>query len=363
MRVERASYLREVYRALGRGFGASEEEARLFAEPFVQADLFGKDTQGIACIDLVYPWVKSGALQFGTPLEIVSEGPSYALLDGNRGPGQVTATRAMNLAIEKASESAVGLVWVRNTNDFTMASAYAMMALEHDCIGLAMSNGVPLVSAWGGREPIFNTNPLAFVVPAGDEKPIIFDGAMSSVSHGRVVLSARDRIPMEGEPLVGTDGVRTGDPIPLIVDPMSRNSEQLGAILPLGPKGMGWLLFVDVLAGIASGGTTGKSVPHAPTPEEPWTGGLFLMAVNVGNLQPLDNFKAKIDEMIRNVKESETAEGFDEIVLPGERAHREYERRSREGVPVREEHWEQVVRIGEEVGVDVEGLRTRVSGG
>ena len=359
MRVEKASYLREVYRALGRGFGASEEEARLFAEPFVQADLFGKDTQGIACIDLVYPWVKSGALRFGTQIETVSEGPSYALVDGNGGAGQIVATKAMDVAVAKARESTVGLVWVRNTNDFTMASAYAIRALEHDFIGLAMSNGVPLVSAWGGREPIFNTNPLAFVVPAGEEKPIIFDGAMSSVSHGRVVLSARDKVSMADEPLVGTDGMRTGDPIPLIVDPMSRNSEQLGAILPLGPKGMGWLLFVDVLTGIASGGTTGKSVPHDPTPDEPWTGGFFLMAVNVGSLQPLDDFKVKVDEMIRNVKESKLADGFEEIVLPGERAQREYERRSREGVPVREEHWEQVVGIGEEVGVDVEGLRAR----
>ena len=359
MRVEKATYLREVYRALGRGFGASDEEARLFAEPFVQADLFGKDTQGIACIDLVYPWVKSGALRFGTDIETVSEGPSYALLDGNGGPGQIAATRAIDVAIGKARESTVGLVWVRNTNDFTMASAYAMRALDDDFIGLAMSNGVPLVAGWGGREPIFNTNPLAFVVPAGEEKPIIFDGAVSSVSHGRVVLSARDREPMAGDPLVGTDGVRTGDPIPLIVEPMSRNSEQLGAILPLGPKGMGWLLFVDVLAGIASGGTTGKSVPHDPTPDEPWTGGFFLMAVNVGSLQPLDDFKAKVDEMIRNVKGSKTAEGFKEIVLPGERAQLECERRSREGVPVREEHWEQVVSIGLEVGVDVEGLRAR----
>ena len=109
MRVESASYLREVYRALGRAFGALEGEARLFAEPFVQADQYGKDTQGIACIDLVYPWVKTGAIRFGTPMETVSEGPSYALLDGNGGPGQITANRAMDVAIEKARESTVGL--------------------------------------------------------------------------------------------------------------------------------------------------------------------------------------------------------------------------------------------------------------
>ena len=285
------------------------------------------------------------------------------LLDGNRGPGQITATRAMDVAIEKARESTVGLVWVRNTNDFTMASAYAMKALEHDFIGLAMSNGVPLVSAWGGREPVFNTNPLAFVVPAGDERPIIFDGAMSSVSHGRVVLSARDRVSMEGEPLVGTDGSTDGGPDPADSGPDEPELGATGSDTAAGAEGMGWLLFVDVLAGIASGGTTGKSVPHDPTPDEPWTGGFFLMAVNVGSLQPLDEFKAKVDEMIRNVKESKTAEGFHEIVLPGERAQLEYERRSWDGVPVREEYWEQVVRIGREVGVDVEELRTRVSEG
>lgn len=87
------------------------------------------------------------------------------------------------------------------------------------------------------------------------------------------------------------------------------------------------------------------------------------MAVNVGSLQPMDDFKAKIDEMIRNVKGSKTADGFEEVVLPGERAQREYARRSRDGVPVREEHWDQVVMIGGEVGVDVEGLRARVSQG
>ena len=83
------------------------------------------------------------------------------------------------------------------------------------------------------------------------------------------------------------------------------------------------------------------------------------MAINVGNLQPLDDFKAKVDEMIRNVKGSELASGFEKIVLPGERAQEEYERRSRKGVPVREEHWEQVLGIALEVGVDVEAIRAR----
>ena len=357
MRSESADYLRSIYEAVARGLGAAEDEARVFSGPFIQADLFGKDTQGIACIPLLYPWFRSGAIRFGTPPKVVKQGPSYVLIDGNRGPGQVVATQAMEMAIEKAKNATVGLVWVRNSNDFTMASSYATMALEHDFIALAMSNGVPLVSTWGGRDPVFNTNPLAFVIPAGTEKPIIFDGAMSSVSHGQVVLAARDQHPMPDSPLVDTEGRRTDDPVPLIVDPYDRGSAQLGAILPLGPKGLGWLIFVDILAGIASGGTTSQGVGFRPTLDEPWTGGFFLMAINVGNLQPLDDFKAKVDEMIRNMKSSRHAQDFDEILVPGERAQIECERRSREGVPVREEHWAQVKAIAAELDVEVESLR------
>ena len=357
MKRESADYLRNIYETIARTLGATDEEARIFAGSFVQADLFGKDTQGIACIPLLYPWFRSGAIQFGTILEVEKEGPSYALVNGNRGPGQVVATKSMEIAIEKAKNATVGLVWVKNSNDFTMASSYATMALEHDFIGLAMSNGVPLVSTWGGRDPVFNTNPLAFAIPAARAKPLIFDGAMSSVSHGQVVRAARDQVPLPDSPLVDPEGRRTDDPVHLIVDPSDRGSVQLGAILPLGPKGLGWLIFVDVLAGILSGGTTSKGIAFHPKLEEPWNGGFFLMAINVGNLQPIDDFKAKIDGLIENMKCSRKSQGFEEIFVPGERAQIEYERRTREGVPVREEHWDQVKKICTELGIEVERLR------
>ena len=357
MRRESSTYLQAVYQAIWMGLGAPRSEARTFARCFVKADLLGKDTQGMACIPLVYPWVRSGAIRFGRPIKVVREGPSFAVIDGARGPGQVVATRAMEIAIQKARESTIGCAWVYNSNDFTMASNYSIMALEHDYVGLAMSNGVPLVAPWGGRDPVFNTNPLSFAIPAGSERPILFDGSMSSISHGRAVLAARDRVHVPEGSMVDPEGRITDDPLPLIVDPYDRASEQLGAILSLGPKGFGWLILVDVLAGIMSGGSTAKEVPFHPSSQNPWTGGFFLMAINVNNLTPLDEFKAKVDGLIRNVKASRRAEGFEDILLPGERAMSEEESRLREGIPVREEHWDQVVAIAGEVGIDLEALR------
>src|SRR5262249_18047106 len=156
------------------------------------ADLTGKDTQGVACLPMTYRWMREGAVHFGAPTKVVKEGPSFALLDGGHGLAQVVATRAMQVAIEKATDHGVGLVWARDGNDFLMASNYSTLALSKDFFGLSMSNGVPLVAAWGGRDPVFNTSPLSFAVPAGAERPIIYDGSTSAVSHGRVVLAARD---------------------------------------------------------------------------------------------------------------------------------------------------------------------------
>jgi LDH2 family malate/lactate/ureidoglycolate dehydrogenase len=357
MRTESAAYLQAAYEAIWRAHGADDEEARIYAGCFVNADLLGKDTQGIAALPLVYPRIRAGGIRFGEPTEVVKEGPGFALVDGHYGPGQVVATRAMEIAIAKARAATVGIVWVRNTNTFTITSNHAAAALEHDFFGLAACNGVPLVAPWGGRDPVFNTNPLGFAIPAGEELPIIYDGATSAISHGHAVLAARDGRRLEAKTMVGEDGRFTDDPVALVVDPDDRNSEQLGAILPLGAKGFAWLILVDVLAGLMSGMKTAKAIPFHQTAEDPWTGGLFLLAIDVGNLVDLDAFKAKVDALIRTCKASRLAEGFGKIVMPGERAQREAERRRREGVPLREEDWANLARIAGEAGVDLEALR------
>ena len=158
-------------------------------------------------------------------------------------------------------------------------------------------------------------------------------------------------------PLVGEDGHATGDAAPLITNPFDRNSEQLGAVRPLGAKGFGWLILVEVLSSLMAGGNLAVDIPFDQSAEDPWTGGFFLMAVDIGALVDVDHFKAKVDRLVRSCRSSERAEGFSEIVMPGERAQREAERRRREGIPLRDEDWGNVERIAGEVSVNLEALR------
>jgi LDH2 family malate/lactate/ureidoglycolate dehydrogenase len=356
MRTFPADHLHAVYAAIARRMGADAQEAEIFARCFVLPDLRGKETQGIACVSLVYPWLRNGAARFGAPFTVVQEGPSHALVDGGHGVGQVVATRAMELAIRKAREATVGCVWVRNTSDFTAASNYALQALEAGMVGVAMSNGVPLVAPWGGRDPVFNTNPISVAIPAGQHPPIVIDMAASATSHGKVVLAARDGKPLAGPWLVDEDGRVTADAVPYITDVLDRNSPQTAAILPLGAKGFAWLLIVEVFAGLMSGMGQATRVPFNPTPEDPPSMGHFLMAIDAGRLLPLANFTRAVDGLIDTIKASRLAEGFDEIRLPGERAARLEQRQRREGVSVRDEEWAKIVAIARELELDLDAL-------
>lgn len=354
MIIKSAEELRAFYEEFARMFGANEEEKVIFAECFLRADLRGKDTQGIAVIPLMYPWFQNGGVQFGTPFCIIADQPSFAIVDGRHGPGQVLATRAMDVAISKAKASGIGSVWVRNTNDFAMAGNYSMRALADDCIGIVMSNGIPLVAPWGGREALFGTTPVSFAIPTASYDPIVYDGSFAAVSHGAVVLAARDGRRLPGPSLVDSEGKMTDDPVPFIVDPYDRNSKQHGAILPMGgSKGSGWLFLIDILAGVLSGGTTSGVMPFDPSKDQYSTIGQWLMAIDLAHLGAPANFKAKIDDIIRSVKSSTPMEGLNEVTYPGERAAKEEKKRLKDGIPVREEHWENISLIGQELGIPV----------
>ena len=83
-------------------------------------------------------------------------------------------------------------------------------------------------------------------------------------------------------------------------------------------------------------------------------GGGWCMTVNIADLMPVADFKAKVDTWIRAIKASGLMAGVEEIRMPGEKALGFEERRLIDGVPLREEHWEHLVRMAGELGVDVE---------
>ena len=105
-------------------------------------------------------------------IKIVHETPSTAVVDGDAGLGLVIAPFAMQVAIDKAKNVGTGWVSVTNSNHFGIAGSHAMMALEHDMTGIAMTNGSAIVAPTFSMERLLGTNPIAVAIPAGTRTSI-----------------------------------------------------------------------------------------------------------------------------------------------------------------------------------------------
>src|SRR4030095_3454814 len=118
---------------------------------------------------------------------------STAVVDGGSGLGLVVAPFAMDVAIEKALKVGTGWVSVQNSNHFGIAAHHAMKALEHDMIGVAMTNASALVAPTFSIERMLGTNPICVVIPAGEEPAFVADFATTTASNGKLEMLQRKK--------------------------------------------------------------------------------------------------------------------------------------------------------------------------
>lgn len=349
--------LEGIYAAFARAHGADDQEAALFSAGLLRADLRGHNTQGIGLLPYLDEMFDAGSIAFGREILTVRDASATALLDAQGEAGHVAATRAMELAIEKAGKFGIGLVTVRNSSDCGMVANYALQALDAGMIGLSMSTGPILVAPWGGVKAEFCTNPISLAVPAGTEDPIVIDMATSASSMGGVVLAARDGRKLGGLDVVDGDGRYTNDPLRVILDVMDRESKMSGALLPAGPKGFGMVLMVEVLSALLSGERDWESrnVTDAARGRDAFYAQTCI-AISVEHFQDIGAFTAASDRMIRRLTSQPPAEGFDAVRLHGGGAREREKNYRRDGIPIREEEWKMVSDHARRRGIEIAGL-------
>lgn len=346
-----AELLGSIYEGIAAAHGADAEEAGFFRDRLLRADLRGHSTQGSALIPYHDEMIASGQMRFGAPLEVVRDAPGVAVVDAHFGVGEVVGTRCMGIAMDKAERTGIGCVTVRNSGDFAMASAYSLLALERGMVGIAMSNGKPVVAPWGGRDPLFCTNPISVAFPGGERFPLVIDMASSAFSMGDAIRTARDgrRLPFVG--IVDRDGVYGDDPAPIVVDVNERESKLDGALLPLGPKGFCLLLIVELMCSALAGSAGSYNNDFEPTGERPWDHGQVFMAMSADAFAGQALLRGSVDALIDRVEGSRPAPGQQAVRVPGRAAHEEEERRMRDGVPVRDEELAQLCAVARRRGL------------
>ncbi|MBB6461495.1 Ldh family oxidoreductase [Flammeovirga kamogawensis] len=328
------SFSKNVFLAMG----CPEKDAELASNVLLSADLRGVDSHGVArLIGYVRLW-EAGRINPTPKVKIVHETPSTATVDGDAGLGLVVAPQAMQIAIDKAEKVGTGWVSVKNSNHYGIAGYHAMMALEHDMIGISMTNASPLVSPTFSTERLLGTNPIAMAIPAGEEPPFVADFATTTAANGKLEILQRKEEDAPVGWVQDKEGVSTTNPAAL---------KSGGALLPLGSDRLrsshkGYCLgsMVDILSSVLSGAGYGPWAPpfvsFLPLPEDPVGEGLghFFGAMRVDGFRPKSEFKSHMDNWIRRFKNADTVEGQERVLIPGDPEREIQHERLTLGIPV-----------------------------
>ncbi|MFA8449352.1 MAG: Ldh family oxidoreductase [Bacteroidales bacterium] len=309
-------------RAVFQKIGCSEVEAKQASEILLTSERRGIKSHGLVRLkEYVNLW-KTKRLSENPRFTVVHETPSTALVDGGKALGLVTAPKAMQLAIDKAKVAGTGWVAVRNSYHFGIAGYYAMKALEHDMIGICMTNANPLVAPTFSQKPMLGTNPMAFAIPAGKQPPYVADFATAPVARGKLDMMhdkgenapeglVQDKI---GEASVQADILSYGGAIKTLGGSMIRG----------GHKGYCLSATVDILTAVLSGANFGPTVVPTLGYLKMTEGmidkgiGHFFGAMRIDAFQTAQEFKKQMDDWINTFRHATPVKGEAEVLIPGD---------------------------------------------
>ena len=336
--------------------GCSEKDAETAATILLSADLRGVDSHGVARLSGYIRLWEAGRINAKPNIKVTYETPSTAVVDGDGGLGLVVAPYAMQIAIQKARIAGTGWVSVKNSNHYGIAGVHAMAALEHDMIGISMTNASPLVSPTFSSERLLGTNPIAVAIPAKNQPPFVADLATTTAANGKleILLRKNEQAPLgwiqdkDGFPTTSPNGVKDG-----------------GALLPLGGdrehgshKGYALGAIVDIFSAVLSGANYGPWVPPfvaflQPDPNPVGEGlGHFFGAMRVDAFRPADEFKANMDNWIERFRSSKTTADHDRVLIPGDPERELEQERLSSGIPLLKPVEEDLRLLGEKFNVD-----------
>jgi L-2-hydroxycarboxylate dehydrogenase (NAD+) len=310
-----------------RRVGLPDADADTVARLMSQADLQGSDGHGVIRLAPYIKRIRAGGMNLHPDIHAVHERPGSAVLDGDNGMGHLVVSRAAQLAIEKARTTGVAWVGVRNSNHAGPASLYARMPIEHDMIGLYFAVGnANHLPAWGGLDMLLSTNPIAAGIPAGSEPPVVLDMATTVAAYGKVKTKAKKGELMPEGWMVD----RQGQPL---LDPQRADE---GFLLPIGGyKGYGLALIVGLLAGTLQGAAMGKQVIDFNKDFVSTTNtGQAILVIDLRAFGDPAFFKAAVDTVVRDIRNSERMPHVDRIWLPGEQSHQRRLHNQAHGIPL-----------------------------
>ncbi len=321
-------------------------DAARVAECLVQADLRGVSSHGVGRVPIYIDRLRRGLVNPQPSMTVERPTTVAARVDGDNGLGFLVGTKSMQTAIDSAGKHGLGFVLAYHSNHFGMAASYLKQATAAGLAAFVFTNASPAMPIWGGRAPLLGTSPFAFAAPASPGRPaVMLDMAMSVVARGKVRRAMQRNEPIPLGWALDKDGRDTTD----------AKAGYEGVVLPFGGvKGSGLSLMMEILAGVMSGANFGGEVRNQYLDfETPQNVGHCFIAIRPDLFMPMQSYEARMGELSSRAKATERAEGFDEILLPGEPEERIAARRENEGIPLDSQELQQLVAEADACSVPV----------
>jgi LDH2 family malate/lactate/ureidoglycolate dehydrogenase len=317
-------------------------DAGTVAGCLIKAELRGVDSHGMVRLPVYARRVQAGVVNARPDVRAVPSATAAVLVDGDNGLGPVVGARGMAAAVDLARQHGTGFAGVRNSNHFGPAAYYVEQAIAEGCIGLAISNAPPNMAPFGGRQRFLGTNPVAIGVPAGDEPPLIFDASTSVVARGKIILAAQDTNAIPEGWAIDPDGYPT------------TNAEEAlaGAVLPFGgPKGSAISFLIDIFCGVMTGASFALHLNTLENLSAIQNVGHVFAAVRIDLFLPAAEFRRRMDEILRMLKASPPAPGYERVLGPGEIELAHEQRHRQSGIVLARSVVSQLTALGEELDV------------
>ena len=346
------NFMRDVFM----GLSVPKNDAKIIADVLITADKKGIDSHGVQRLKMYYDRVKDGIYEVNTKIDVIKDGPTTALWDGNCGMGHVIAYKAMKTAIEKAKKYGLGAIAVRNSTHFGIAGYYSLMAIQEGMIGIAVTNARPSIPPTFGVEPMLGTNPLTAGAPTDESFPFLIDCATSIIQRGKVEVYNRINKPLPDGVIITSEGETETDPGKVLED----LGKGKAALLPLGGKGedmsgykgYGYATLVEILSAALTGGIYLKdTIGITEAGQKRLKVGHFFLAINVESFISLASFEQSAGNIMRDLRSSKKTPDKERIYTAGEKEYIAEQVRVKTGIPLNKNLQQDILTIQKELGL------------
>ena len=311
--------------------GANSKMAEAAARHLVRAEEQGLPTHGMSRVPFYCSMLRKGRADGSAEPTMTSAKPGVCLIDNHDGLPYVSAALAVDQAIRRAQDNGIGFAGIRNSAHVGVLGIHLQPVAQAGLVGFAFTNSPAAIPAWGGKKPLFGTNPVAFAFPRNGKDPLVIDLALTTVVRGKIMMAMRkgERIP-EGWAL-DRNGKPTTDPEEAI---------NRGSLFPIGGvKGAMLALSFELICAALTGAAIGPEADSffSEQGNVPRIGQAF-MAIDPGALAGMDRYFERVETLIAAMQADP------EVRLPGARRF-SAEKAARTGLEVSDELIAQIEKL------------------